>query len=1157
MRQWFRRPAGGIALRLCVALSVLAAGGGTFGLAQRATAVEDVRRALDTGAYEEAERAATDVCARLQAQYGEESLELAHARDLLVEALLKNGHAGADSTLELANRVVELKEQLRGPDHLDTALSLHNLGDIRLERGELATAASLHERGLSIRLKQLPASDAAVADSLDRVALVQIQRERWEDARQTLAKAQAIREVRSEQSPLPLAHTLELVGWLNRYSLNYAAASPPVERALAIRRARAPQHPDLVPLLELRGDLLYLRGDVTGAGVQWTEALSFGVRTLGAEHQMMSALQRRLALSARAFGNLSESRQLLERSLEIADRSLAACNPELPAVLNDLASAVIYDGEYSEARKIFQRALAIRERCLGPAHSLTAGVIFNEAMLAVTMGDFAEAERLHTRAVRIWSRALGPDSDYVARGLDALAVVASARKQNGRARAYSERALAIRRRALGNDHPLIARTLVSLASRNVEQGRLDVALRQLDEAIVMYRRAGVVEEPADLAFALRLRAGIEMRRGGFTAARDTLADALTARERVYGKTHTKAAEVRADLAAADFALGRHDAALAAALEAEQTGRDALRFTVRYLPERQALAYADARPKGLDVALSILAAGNVEQVSHVFDGVLQSRSLILDEIASRARSAAGSDPEIAALNTAFVAARQRFANLMLRSLSDADSVKRALLDEARQQKEDAERALADRSAVVRRELERARIGIDEVGRAMPADSALVSVVRYGRTSFAENPVHVRLARTAPAYIAFIMRAGGSAVAVVPLGSAASIDTLVSRWRGETMGVLRAGSTGEAEKSYRAAGTALRRKVWDPIRDHLKDATMVFVVPDGTLNLVSLAALPVGSAQYLIDQGPVIHYLSAERDLVTNASPAPATRGLLAVGGAAFDDPSSFTKGAKRPAAAARVASSGSAAAPSLRAVCGSLQSMQFAPLAGTGREVHEVARLWTGSPSQILENREATERAFKREAPGRRVLHLATHGFFLDGLCPPAAAGTRSVGGLSIGPKREAKLGLGESPLLLAGLALAGANRRAIAGPADEDGILTAEEVTALNLEGVEWAVLSACDTGLGEIKAGEGVLGLRRAFQIAGVRTVIMSLWSVDDQAARLWMRTLYERKLQRNLNTAQAMHEASLSVLRDRRARGQSTHPFYWAGFVATGDWR
>ena len=147
--------------------------------------------------------------------------------------------------------------------------------------------------------------------------------------------------------------------------------------------------------------------------------------------------------------------------------------------------------------------------------------------------------------------------------------------------------------------------------------------------------------------------------------------------------------------------------------------------------------------------------------------------------------------------------------------------------------------------------------------------------------------------------------------------------------------------------------------------------------------------------------------------------------------------------------------------------------------------------------------------------------------------------------------------IGENPLLLSGLAMAGANRRAAASADEEDGILTAEEVASLNLDGVEWAVLSACDTGLGEIKAGEGVFGLRRAFQVAGARTVIMSLWSVEDRAAMQWMRALYEGRLRRGLDTAEAVRAASLTVLAERRARGQSTHPFFWAGFVAAGDWR
>ena len=121
----------------------------------------------------------------------------------------------------------------------------------------------------------------------------------------------------------------------------------------------------------------------------------------------------------------------------------------------------------------------------------------------------------------------------------------------------------------------------------------------------------------------------------------------------------------------------------------------------------------------------------------------------------------------------------------------------------------------------------------------------------------------------------------------------------------------------------------------------------------------------------------------------------------------------------------------------------------------------------------------------------------------------------------------------------------------------EDGLLTAEDVTGLDLLDTELVVLSACNTGLGEIRTGEGVFGLRRAFQIAGVRTVIMSLWPVEDQATRTWMRTLYEGRLRQHLTTAEAVRAAGRRVLNERRARGLGAHPFYWAAFVAAGDWR
>lgn len=155
------------------------------------------------------------------------------------------------------------------------------------------------------------------------------------------------------------------------------------------------------------------------------------------------------------------------------------------------------------------------------------------------------------------------------------------------------------------------------------------------------------------------------------------------------------------------------------------------------------------------------------------------------------------------------------------------------------------------------------------------------------------------------------------------------------------------------------------------------------------------------------------------------------------------------------------------------------------------------------------------------------------------------------------PRASQSSVLEANPLLRSGLVLAGANQRASRGRDEEDGILTAEEIAGLDLSSAQWAVLSACDTGGGDWQAGEGVVGLRRAFLVAGARTVILSLWPVIDTVASDWMAELYRGKFVRGVTTGSAVRSASRSLLARRRAAGQSTHPLYWAGFVATGEWR
>jgi CHAT domain-containing protein len=195
---------------------------------------------------------------------------------------------------------------------------------------------------------------------------------------------------------------------------------------------------------------------------------------------------------------------------------------------------------------------------------------------------------------------------------------------------------------------------------------------------------------------------------------------------------------------------------------------------------------------------------------------------------------------------------------------------------------------------------------------------------------------------------------------------------------------------------------------------------------------------------------------------------------------------------------------------------------------------------------------ASEAAFKQQAPGKRVLHFATHAFFLNG--PLDAAGSHERGFVLTDMSSEHP-DTGE-PSALGGLALAGANRPHALDDNAEDGILTAEEIASVDLQGVEMAVLSGCDTGVGEIQIGEGVFGLRRAFQVAGVRTVIMSLWPVQDEVARSWMKSLYEARWAEGMSTIAAVRYANLRALRASRALRGTAHPYYWASFVAVGDW-
>jgi CHAT domain-containing protein len=363
-------------------------------------------------------------------------------------------------------------------------------------------------------------------------------------------------------------------------------------------------------------------------------------------------------------------------------------------------------------------------------------------------------------------------------------------------------------------------------------------------------------------------------------------------------------------------------------------------------------------------------------------------------------------------------------------------------------------------------------------------------------------------------------------------------------------------GAAERRYSGR---LRQRIWDPIEARLKGVTRVVLIPDGSLHLVNPIALRREDGRFLVEDGPVFQIVSSERDLIGPPTAGRPGAGFLGIADPDFDKPPSDSASVLETGDLAPEAGEEREVSRGLPCSAGGSRP-QWERLPGSAREVEEAAALWqralgTGArdadvddvlhpPSspqaRVLLGRAASEDAFRRLAAGRRILHVATHGFFADA-CPAWDAA-----GDSVSP---------DNPLLGAGLVLAGANLPIAKGSTPgQDGILTADEIAAVDLSGVETAVLSGCETGVGVVRAGEGVFGLRRAFEIAGVRTLVLSLWPVTDRAARAWTTRFYQSRLIGGQDAAAAAREASRGVLEARRAAGESTDPIYWAAFIAAG---
>jgi CHAT domain-containing protein len=852
------------------------------------------------------------------------------------------------------------------------------------------------------------------------------------------------------------------------------------------------------------------------------QALEASEKALGPEDAYVGELAERLGLMQRTKGNYANAERTLERAISISEKALGKESAQTALAENALGLVYRSTQDDVKAERFLQLGLETMEKSLGGDHPYVALCLMNIAGLQLQRGDSPTAIADLQRALAIADKSVEPDHFLMIALPHNLGDAYLNRGDYDRAEPLTERALKAAEQKYGPDHPNITNSLQNL-------GSIARIKKQYPRALELLWRAEKIREKNlgprhQSTLALLINIGnVYKDQGDYTKALELYHQALDGLEVTMGPYHNLTLMSLANITSVHSIQGDVLNAVLYQARADRVVEKQIELNLAVGSERHMLAYSDWMADRTDrtislhvqkfpdhpVAREMAAAAILQRKGRVLDAVAETIAALRQRLKPDDRKLldqlAGTDSELARVALSGPG----------RTPPDEYKKKLAALEERREKLE----AEVSRSTAGYFE-QTDPVTIAAVRKAIPANAVLIEFAVYH--PFNPQAIDGSDDRYGEArYVTYVIPGRGE-VQWKDLGSVKEIDQMLDALRQ----ALRDPDSADIKQLARAAD----EKVFEPIRPLLGNATQLLISPDGELNLVPLEAFSDAQGRYLVERYS-ISYLTSGRDLLRMQISRPSGSGPLLIADPLFGEPGTTQmagmaqpKGATRPFKNRR------------RSVttAGDLSGVYFAPLSATAQEARSIQALFP--EARVLTGQQATTAVLKQvDAP--LILHIATHGFFLE---DPAHDAKEA--------DKPAKPRI-ENPLLRSGLALAGANLQK--NGKNDDGIFTALEASNLNLWGTKLVTLSACDTGVGEVKAGEGIYGLRRAFFRAGAETLVMSLWPVSDNVTREMM-TAYYTGLKRGLGRGEALHQAELAMLK-RKGRA---HPFYWASFIQSGDW-
>lgn len=1060
----------------------------------------------------------------------EDSLRL----QALVDRVMETYQQYPDTALAYAEKACDLaRNAIRGGDHPDLASAVASLGFLYEMMGDRTRARPLYVESLAMHRRMYRGDHFNLAQSLNNMAYLHHESAEYAEAETLFVAAQEMktRLYRGDHEELALGHNNLAVLYNDRGFFDKAAVH--YDSSLAMMRRLNPEgSPSLAQMIGNVGYFLVTQGRLRDGERLYLEALAMYARLLPDDHEGVITMRNNLGYLYERQGRLADAERMYLSAVEAVRRRFPEDHPVKATTISNLGSYYLARGMDAEGEQLYIEALDIRKRLYPDGHPELLVSINNMGYFHTVRGRFREAEELYRAAEDVLDRIAPGDHPFRALHSNNLGSLYAEQGYYARAESLFTASLEMKLRLAGQPDRDIGLSYNNIGTVLRDQGRRQEAGEMFVRALTLFR---TLEEDVshEIAVTLGNLGRIRVDLGDTEDGIRNLEESKRMKMAMYDDGHIERIAAERNLAQAFAQLGRIE-------PARERLEDLLSQIAHAL--RQSFGF-DSEAHQLDFMNNVLKP-NLDLLSHfclhnadrdpslaalLLQALLQFKGAVANETARR--SAEWSKDRFA------IEVRDKLTRLREQ---DAQLASRAQDEHLRLERREIQRRADSLDAALRkldREYDKLRMRQDadwrEIQKQLEADDALIE--------FAAVPRPGRDPRDADTlqYAAVVLRRQGDPV-LVPL---ADERTLLPYFD------VPVDPRSVSYVTDQTQSLSLARLVWAPIEALLRGMRRVYLVPDGVLHRLSFHALMIagdsGDPTFLDDRYE-LHLLTGARDLLSrNVRYRPQRyrqpENVLLIGDPLFSS-------ADAPTRATRVPSEARTATNATETTAGNeaMRGGDWLPLPGTRKEVellHSLCRSHDVMVATLMGKDAREERIKEISGVSPRILHIATHGFFFPVPRLPRhwqAPPTRTRSG-------AAQLRAEDNPMLRSGLVLTGANETWRGGSdaaRNDDGILSALEISRLDLYGTELVTLSACETGLGDISNGEGIFGLQRAFQVAGASRILMTLWRVADAPTVEFMQMLYA-----HLFEGKEVEAALRAARKEMRTRFSSA--YYWAGFV------